>query len=217
VYSPARTMSRTRVKICGISTEDALFAAADEGADAVGFMFVKDSPRYIDPEEAADLLGLLPTFVSAVAVHADPDPDAFAEIEQTCPAAYTQLHGSEDTRLVRACGPDVIKAIRFDEATIAGELATWGELDEVSAILVDGSAGGKGIAFDWSLLAPHIETCPKPVILAGGLMPDNVSAAIRACRPWGVDVSSGVESERGVKDARLIAAFCKAVRKADAG
>lgn len=207
-------MSRTRVKVCGIRTEDALFAAADEGADAVGFMFVKDSPRYIEPEAAADLLGLLPTFVSSVAVYADPDPDAFAEAEQTCPATYTQLHGAEDVRLVRACGPDVIKAVRFDPATIAQEMARWGEVDEVSAILVDGSAGGLGVAFDWTLLAPHIDACPKPVILAGGLMPDNVAAAIRACRPWGVDVSSGVERERGVKDAGLIAAFCEAVRRA---
>lgn len=216
-YCPASAMSRTRVKICGIRTEEALFAAADEGADAVGFMFVRSSPRYIEPQAAGELLGLLPTFVSSVGVFADPDPDDFAEIEQACPAAYTQLHGAEDARLVRACGPDVIKAVRFDPATIAADLAKWDEMDEVSAILVDGSAGGRGVAFDWTLLAPHIEACAKPVILAGGLMPDNAAAAIRACRPWGVDVSSGVEKERGVKDPALIEAFCKAVRRADAG
>jgi phosphoribosylanthranilate isomerase len=208
-------MARTRIKICGIRTEEALFAAADAGADAVGFMFVKTSPRYIDPEEAFDLMSLLPPLVSAVGVHANPTADAFSDIEELCPAVYTQLHGQEEPKVVKACGPDVIKAIRFDAATIASDLEKWGAMDEVCAILVDGSAGGEGTAFDWSLLAPHIESCAKPVIIAGGLTPSNVGQAIRAARPFGVDVSSGVESEKGVKDTALIEAFCHAVQEAD--
>ena len=116
-----------------------------------------------------------------------------------------------------AGGPDVIKAVRFDPATIAAELERWGALDEVAAILIDGSAGGLGVAFDWSQLAPHLESCPKEIILAGGLTPDNVGSAIRACHPWAVDVSSGVERAKGAKDPALIEAFCDAVREADRG
>lgn len=210
-------MQRTRIKICGIRDDDALLAAADAGADAVGFMFVPASPRYVDPHDAFELMSLAPIFVATVGVFADLDPDAFSDMEEICPTTYSQLHGQEPERVVRACGPDIIKAVRFDPATIDADLNRWSQVDEVSAILVDGSAGGQGVAFDWAALAPLIETCAKPVILAGGLNPGNVAAAIRACRPWGVDVSSGVERERGVKDPDLIAAFCEAVREADRG
>jgi phosphoribosylanthranilate isomerase len=206
---------RTRIKICGIRTEEALFAAVDEGADAVGFMFVESSPRYIDPGEAAGLMSLLSPFVSAVGVFADPDPGEFAEIEQVCPTHLTQLHGSEDERVVKACGPDIIKAVRFDPRTIGRDLDRWGACEDIGAILVDGSAGGAGETFDWTILAPLVEQCAKPVILAGGLTPGNVGEAIRVVRPYGVDVSSGVERSRGEKDPRLIAAFCRAVREAD--
>lgn len=210
-------MARTRIKICGVRTEDALFAAADEGADAVGFMFVRSSPRYIEPEAAYELLRLLPPWVSTVGVFADHSADEFSDIEEVCPTGYAQLHGREDAKLVRACGPDVIKAVRFNPATIRAELDAWGVMDEVAAVLVDGSTGGLGEALDWKALAPFVESCAKPVILAGGLNPTNVAEAIRACRPWGVDVSSGVEQERGVKDPALIEAFCRAVQEADRG
>jgi len=208
-------MARTRIKICGIRDEEALFAAADEGADAVGFMFVRESPRYIEPEEAFALMSMLPPFVAGVGVFANPDPDEFAEMEEACPTQFSQLHGQENEKLVKACGPDIIKAVRFDAATIAAELDRWGECEDVAAILVDGSAGGMGEAFDWAPLAPLVETCSKPIILAGGLTPKNVGEAIRLVRPFGVDVSSGVERERGVKDVGLIEAFCREVRKAE--
>lgn len=208
-------MTRTRIKICGINDEHALDAAAQAGADAVGFMFVQGSPRYIDPETAFGLSTMLPPFMATVGVFADPDPDAFAEIEQLCPTTCTQLHGDEDARLVRTLGPDIIKAVRFDPATINENLARWDEDENVGAILVDGSAGGEGITFDWAALAPLIADLSKPVILAGGLTPDNVGDAIRAVRPYGVDVSSGVEATRGVKDPAKIRAFCQAVRRAD--
>jgi phosphoribosylanthranilate isomerase len=210
-------MSRTRIKICGISDEDSLLACVDAGADAVGFMFVRASPRYVEPEEAYALMTLLPPLVASVGVFADPDPDLFAEIEQICPTSFSQLHGREDAKLVKACGPDIIKAVRFDAATIEADLERWSEHEDVSAILVDGSAGGEGVAFDWKLLAPLIDRCAKPVIIAGGLHPGNVGEAIRLCRPFGVDVSSGVEREKGVKDIELIEAFCEAVQRADLG
>lgn len=209
-------MRRTRIKICGMTDEGALRVAAEAGADAVGFMFVPSSPRFIDPEAAFALATTLPAFVSTVGVFADPDPDEFAEIEQLCPTTLTQLHGQEDSKLVRTLGPDIIKAVRYDPATIAGTLREWDEDENVGTILVDGSAGGEGTAFDWAALKPLAAGLTKPLILAGGLNPENVGEAIRALRPYGVDVSSGVESSRGVKDEGLIRAFCRAVQRADA-
>lgn len=210
------SMPRTRIKICGITDEQALVAAAQAGADAIGFMFVQGSPRVIDPEEAFALATMLPPFMATVGVFADPDPDAFAEFEQLCPTTCTQLHGDEDAKLVRTLGPDIIKAVRFDPSTIRDALARWDADENVGAILVDGSSGGEGVAFDWAALTPHLAGLLKPVILAGGLTPENVEEAIRAVRPYAVDVSSGVESSRGVKDASRIQAFCDAVRRADA-
>jgi phosphoribosylanthranilate isomerase len=189
---------RTRIKICGIRDEDAALAAA-----------------YIDPEAAYAIMAGLPPLVATVGVFADPGVDEFSDIEETCPTIYSQLHGSEDLHLVKSCGPDVIKAIRFEEATVAAELAKWDQVEEVCAILVDGGSGGAGVSFDWALLTPHLEKVSKPIILAGGLSPENVGRAIREVRPWAVDVSSGVEREKGVKDVALIEAFCEAVHRAD--
>lgn len=208
-------MPRTRIKICGITTEDALFAACDAGADAVGFVFHPKSRRFIEPEDAFDLISLLPPFVSSVGLFVDASVDRFSDIEEVCPTDRSQLHGNESEDIVRRCGPAIIKAIRFDPATIERDLTRWSAIDEVDAILVDGSAGGEGTAFDWSALAKVKETCRKPLIIAGGLTPDNVGHAIRAVRPYAVDVSSGVESSPGEKDRALIMKFCEAVRHAD--
>ncbi len=213
-YDPC--MHRTRIKICGITSLDAARAAADAGADAIGFVFVEDSPRYIEPEAAFAIMGKLPPFVSTVGVVRNCPLDDFLEIETRCPTDFSQLHGSESEHLVRDCGPGVIRGIRFDPDTIAAELACWDALEEVAAILVDGSAGGQGEAFDWSQLVEPARTITTPIILAGGLTVDNVTRAITTLKPYGVDVSSGVESSPGVKDLQLIKAFCAAVRKADA-
>jgi len=209
-------MARTRIKICGIRDEEGLLAAAEAGADAVGFVFVESSPRYIAPEGAWKLMALLPPMVATVGLHQNPGVDDFAEIEQVCPTTLTQLHGTERDQIVEMIGPDVIKAVRFDPETIGERLRHYDDFAEVSAILVDGSAGGEGVAFDWKQLTPHLEGITKPIFLAGGLTPENVGEAIRAVRPFAVDVSSGVERERGVKDAGLIRAFCEAVTRADA-
>ncbi len=209
-------MPRTRIKICGIRDAETALVAGDCGADAIGLVFVRSSPRFIEPEDAYEIMANLPPLVSSVGVFMNHSLDAFSDIEETCPTTLSQLHGNEDEKLVRRCGPGVIRGIRYDAATIAAELARWEALDEVDAILVDGSAGGEGQAFDWSGLAAAVENVSKPIFLAGGLTPENVGEAIRAVRPYAVDVSSGVEREKGVKDPALIEAFCEAVRRADA-
>ncbi|HLP85616.1 MAG TPA: phosphoribosylanthranilate isomerase [Phycisphaerales bacterium] len=206
---------RTRIKICGIRDVDSAIAAAEAGADAIGLVFAKQSPRFVEPDDAFDIMSALPPFVSSVGVFRDHSVDEFADIEELCPTLYSQLHGSEDVRTVKACGPDVIKAIAFDENTIQAELFKWAALDEVCAILIDASTPGAGEAFDWKKLEPFVDTVTTPVIIAGGLTPENVGECIRVLRPWGVDVSSGVERERGVKDEALMQAFCDAVREAD--
>lgn len=205
---------RTRVKICGIRDVASARAAAEAGADAIGFVFARSSPRFIEPAEAAQIMGGLPPFIVTVGLFVDPSLDDFCSVEEQCPTHYTQFHGAEPEPLVRQCGPDIIKAVRFNADTIAADLAKWARIDEVAAVLVDGSAGGMGESFDWTALAEPAAACPKPIILAGGLTPQNVGEAIRAVRPWAVDVSSGVERARGEKDSELIRAFCAAVRSA---
>ena len=205
----------TRIKICGITDEESLFAACDAGADAVGFVFSPKSRRYIDPADAFDLISFLPPFVSSVGLFVDAPVDKFSDIEEICPTDRSQLHGDESEETVRRCGPSVIKAIRFNPATIERELTRWSQIEEVDALLVDGSPGGQGTSFDWSALAKVKASCRKPLIIAGGLTPENVAEAIRVVRPYAVDVSSGVESEPGIKSRDLIEKFCAAVRQAD--
>lgn len=208
-------MTRTRIKICGIRTVEAALAAADAGADAIGFVFAPASPRYIDPDQAWRIATTLPPMLATVGVFVDPSLDQFCDVEQVCPTTLSQLQGREPESLVRQCGPGVIRAIRFNPDSIRAELARWSAIEEVDAILVDGSAGGAGQAFDWNALAHVRDACTKPLIIAGGLNADNVAQAIHAVRPYAVDVSSGVESAPGVKDPRLIQRFCQAVRAAD--
>ncbi len=213
-------MPRTRIKICGIRTPEGAHAAIDAGADALGFVFHRASPRSIEPVDAWDIVKTLPPLVHSVGLTVNADFDEFEEIESYCPTDYSQLHGAESIKLVRACGPRVIKAVRFDAATIEADLERWAGVEEVDAILVDGSAGGGGVALDWAALArARSKADAKPLFLAGGLTPDNVAQAVRVVRPFAVDVSSGVEdpSQPGVKDPARIAAFCGAVRAADRG
>ncbi|MDX2017805.1 MAG: phosphoribosylanthranilate isomerase [Planctomycetota bacterium] len=209
-------MSRTRIKVCGVRTVEAALAAAEHGADSIGFIFVKGSVRQVAAEDAFEIQSALPPLVSTVGVFQNPDVDFFCDVEEACPTTIVQLHGEEDEGLVRDCGPGVIKGVTFRPETIAKELRRWNEHADVDAILIDGTRPGSGEAFDWNLLVPHLAEIEKPIILAGGLTPENVGEAIRTVRPYAVDVSSGVERERGVKDEALIEKFCREVRKADA-
>ena len=215
-------MARTRVKICGIRDEDAAAWAVESGADAIGLVFVPGSPRRVRSEDARTLMYTQPPMITVVGVVANLSVDAFVELEQECPCQVWQLHGNEDDATVRACGPGVIKAIGFDPETIDAEVERWSAMPEVSGLLVDNAKAGSGEPIDWAALRAALDRVEAigqelpPVFLAGGLTPDTVGEAIRTVRPWGVDVSSGVESERGVKDRDLIRAFCDAVQSADA-
>jgi phosphoribosylanthranilate isomerase len=204
-------MGRTRIKICGIRDAEAAAASIEAGADSLGFVFVPSSSRYIKPEGAWEIVNALPPMVTSVGVFVNASVDTFCDIEEQCPTNYAQLAGSEPERVVRDCGPGVIKTVRYVSETFAEELARWEAVDEVDAILIDAPA-----EFDWAALKDPLEEIEKPVILAGGLTAENVGEAVRALRPYGVNVSDGVERERGVKDAELIEAFCAAVRDADA-
>ena len=206
---------RTRIKICGITNHDDAQAAVDYGADAIGFVLVKDTPRYIDPNDAAAIMFELPPMVSAIGVVQVANIDEFCTIEQTCPCHSFQLHGKEPLELIKQCGPGVIKAFKYEEVTIKSQLDRWANVEEIDALLIDGSEGGQGKSFDWPQLAPMLESYPKKIIIAGGLDATNITNVINTLHPYAVDISSGVESEPGIKDHAKIEALCAAVRAAD--
>lgn len=201
--------SRTRIKICGITSVDMALAAANAGADAIGLMFAPHSPRYVLPGPAQQIARALPPLVSVVGVFVNPaDPDL-----QNWRGTWVQLHGNEaEPQLARVAHTRrIIKGFRFD----VEQVLRWDRCPFVSALLIDGSAGDMGETFEHEQLAELMPQLKTPVILAGGLTPENVGRAIRTVRPFGVDVSSGVESSRGVKSATLMREFCAAVREAD--
>ncbi len=208
-------MPRTRIKICGVRDLKTAEIAADAGADAIGLDFRPDATSHVDPQLAADILASLPPMTTAVAVYADPTLDDFLDTEAVCPAPYSQLHGSEKDNLVRRIGPDAIKAVRYDAATLDATLRHWHGIEEVCAILIEAPPEA-----DWPDLAPKltrsIALSQARVILAGGLTPENVAGVVKAARPWGVSVSRGVEGSPGTKNPDLIRKFCRAVRRADA-
>ena len=208
--------TRTRIKVCGITSAESAHAAINAGADAIGFILIEGTPRYIEPEAAAGIMFSLPPFISAVGVVQDLDVDQFCALEYSCPAHTMQLHGKESIETVSACGPGVIKAFKYEDATINSQLTRWAKVEELDALLIDGSAGGTGESFDWAKLAPHIVDYPKKIIIAGGLDASNVGEVIKTLCPYAVDVSTGVEDAPGIKNPQKIAEFCAAVRAADA-
>jgi len=195
-------MNAPRIKICGITrVEDALLAA-ELGAHAVGFVFA-ESPRRISPDVAAEIIGQLPLFVSPVGVFVNESTATIRSIVERCGLAAVQLHGDETPDDARAlAGVKVIKAIRVKDASSLAGLDQW----PVSAFLLDtysrDARGGTGTAFNWDLAREA--RLPAPMILAGGLGPANIREAIETVRPYGVDLSSGVESEPGRKDHALL-------------
>lgn len=200
-----------RIKICGITNlEDALLAA-ELGADALGFIFYPPSPRSIEPDAARAIIAQLPPLVTTVGVFVDEDAALVRELAAQVGLDWLQLHGKETPEYCRAMGRRVIKSFRIqNENSLAGLAAYRGA---AQAFLLDtykkGLVGGTGETFDWDLARrarPY-----GPIILAGGLTPENVAQAITAAQPQGVDAASGVEAAPGKKDAEKLRAFFKAV------
>jgi phosphoribosylanthranilate isomerase len=195
-----------RVKICGITRLEDALAAAQAGADALGFNFWPRSKRFIEPRAAAEIVSLLPPFVATVGVFVDPTRDEALRAAEASGVQWLQLHGDEPPELCASLPLPVLKAIRVRHR------ASLDLLDEydVAGFLLDADApgyGGSGTAFDWSLAAEAARRAP--IVLAGGLRPENVADAVRQVRPWAVDVASGVESAPGVKDHEKTARFIR--------
>jgi len=204
---------RTRVKICGITRGGDARAAAEAGADAIGLVFYPPSPRFLSVERAVEIRDALPPFVSAVALFVNPDAAQVAQVLGRVRPAMLQFHGEETPQFCAQFGVPYIKACRVRKG--ADLLEYLRPFSTAAGWLLDSHVeeyGGVGERFDWSL-APAVRD--RPIILAGGLTRDNVAEAIRHVRPWGVDVTSGVESAKGVKDVAKIAAFIAEVRNAD--
>lgn len=201
--------ARVRVKICGVCSAEIAMVAAEAGADAVGFVLAPGSPRTIDASRAQAIAATLPPWVAHVAVFVDMAGSAIAT---AWPRGWVQLHGREQTVADELAGRAVIKAVSIADGT--DELLRWDDDPRARALLVDGPSAGGGEPFDLGPLMRVRDRLRKPLILAGGLTPANVGNAIRAVRPWAVDVSSGVESSRGVKDPKAIREFCWVVREA---
>lgn len=212
--SPASRNMRTRVKICGITnSEDALSAVA-AGADALGFVFYAKSPRVVQVEQVKDICDVLPPMVTRVGLFLNPDSAEVDNAVRVLPLDLLQFHGTESAAECAAFGLPYMKALGAGSAKALRQQAL--SYDDASALLFDshqsGNAGGTGETFDWSTLPDDLN---KPVILAGGLNIDNVEQAIRAVRPYAVDVSSGVEKSPGIKDAALMKEFIARAKCAD--
>ncbi len=206
-------MSRTRIKICGITREADLDAAVDAGADALGFVFYPPSPRYLDLRRAAELVARVPPFVARVGLFVNPDIGVLADTLAAVDLDLIQFHGDESPAFCERLGRPYLKVARMRPGIDLLEFA--GAYSSARGLMLDtyvDAFGGTGQGFDWSLVPKQL---PLPVVVAGGLTADNVGAAIRQIHPFGVDVSSGVEAAKGIKDAAKIAAFVAAVNNAD--
>ena len=205
---------RTRIKVCGITRASDAHAAVRFGVDALGFVFVTRSPRYVSPERAAEIIATLPPFVTVVALFMDNTSEEIEHAMQRIRFDLLQFHGSEAPQFCTEFGMPYIKAVPMGggvdpQAFAQAHADAKGFLLDSHAV---GEAGGSGTAFDWKRIPQNLG---KPIILAGGLTPANVRDAVIEARPYAVDVSSGVEASKGIKDADKIAAFVKAVQEGD--
>lgn len=196
----------TRVKICGITRPVDGREAARLGADAIGLVFYPPSPRHVSLDTARAIVAALPPFVTVVALFVDPDVAWVESVLAGCPVDVLQFHGEESPSFCRSFGRPYMKAVRMrPEVDLCAQAARYAD---ARALLVDayveGVAGGTGARFDWSLLPDALSL---PLVLSGGLDPENVAQAVAAVRPDAVDVSSGVEASKGIKDAARMAAF----------
>jgi phosphoribosylanthranilate isomerase len=202
-----------RVKICGITRLQDLHDACDSGADALGFVFYEKSPRHVTITAAAELVCALPPFVQSVGLFVNAAPAFIESVLQTVPLDLLQFHGEETPAECARFDRPYIKAIRVNQDTDLLKCAA--DFEAARGLLLDayvpGVPGGTGERFDWRLIPANL---PQAVVLSGGLTPENVAAAVEQVRPWAVDVSSGVEMAKGIKDAHKIAQFIAKAKEA---
>jgi len=207
-------MSRTRIKICGITRPEDGLAAFQAGADAIGLVFFPGSSRNIDTAIARQIVAALPPFVTVVGLFVDADPTHVQDVLQHVPLQLLQFHGNEEPDYCAAFDFPFIKAVPMGAGADVTDYAQ--RFEAAAGLLLDNyggdQIGGSGQRFDWARIPPQVH---KPIILAGGLNPTNVSAAVQQIQPFAVDVSSGVEIAKGVKDSQLIRAFVGAVEKGE--
>ena len=212
-------MSRTRIKICGVTRIEDALCAADAGADAIGLVFYAASPRAVTVGEALAISNALPPFVSTVALFVNAPAQEVRDVIVGLGPSMLQFHGDEDAGYCAQFGIPFLKAIRVGSGMTAVDLLEYAEkfqaartllLDTLSANVY----GGSGESFNWNIIPDEMR---RRIVLSGGLRPDNVAAAIRLIRPMAVDVSSGVEAQKGVKSHAKISKFIEEVRNADAG
>lgn len=207
-------VQRTRVKICGLRDPAHARLAAEEGADAIGVVFYRPSPRYVEPEAAARVVAALPPYVTAVGLFVDSPAEEVRAVLAKVPLDLLQFQGGEPPDFCARFGRPFVRAVRMEPGTDLLEYAR--RFSAAKALLLDafspGTPGGTGMTFDWSHIPRDL---PIPFILSGGLDAGNVGRAIREARPWAVDVSSGVELGRGVKDPAKIVEFIRSVRRED--
>lgn len=205
---------RTRVKICGFTRVEDAVCAAHSGVDAIGLVFYPSSPRNVDIDQAIKIVNALPAFTSVVALFVDEQESRIREILEWVSIDCLQFHGDEPAEACRIYGKRYIKALRMQSGIDIEGVAK--QYHDAAALLLDAyhpaAKGGTGSQFDWDLIPGQ---CDLPVILAGGLATNNARQAVQKVRPYALDVSSGVEAEKGIKDAFKMAAFLKEVNEGD--
>lgn len=213
-FGTAPRVMRTRIKICGITRLEDGREAARLGADAIGLVFYDSSPRAVTPAQAAAIAAILPPFVTTVGLFVDPPAEQVKTVLAALSLDMIQFHGDEPPEFCARFGRPWLKAIRMADGV---DLRAQAErYHQARGLLLDsyraGVPGGTGESFDWARVP---EELAHSIVLAGGLTPDNVGAAIKQVRPYAVDVSGGVESAKGIKDAAKLAAFIGEVRRVE--
>jgi phosphoribosylanthranilate isomerase len=211
--SPRNNRMSVKVKICGLTNVPDARAAAEAGADLVGLMFYERSPRHISVEIASEIAGQLPPFVTRVGVFVNPSDALVTEAIARCGLNLLQFHGDEPPEFCTQFGVMSMKAFRVRDAESLRALPAYPTDAWLLDAFTPGQLGGTGARFDWAL-ALEAQRFGRPIFLAGGLTPENVAEAVRSVRPFGVDVSSGVESRPGMKDAAKVRAFITAAKAA---
>lgn len=203
-----------KIKICGITNSEDAMVAVSAGADAVGFVFYRKSPRYIEPTLARQIIMNLPPLVTPVGVFVNEDRQVVRNLMDDCGLAFAQLHGNETATYCQELGRPILKALRVKDRSAFLALAEYRGRAGVRGFVLDAFSdqayGGTGLVIDWAVAAEAAKAAN--ILLAGGLTPDNVGKAIQAVQPYGVDVSSGVEREPGKKDHEKVRAFIRAAK-----